>query len=91
VCVIKAWSVISGFRHQVDEICALLEYYAAQSRNAIPTFWESLSVPSSRVKKRRYGITTLQSVISQKRADLKTRRFEIDGKYSTHEKDEKCA
>jgi len=29
VCVIKARSMISGFRHQVDEICALLGYYAA--------------------------------------------------------------
>jgi len=83
--------MISGFRPQVDEIFAVLGYYAAQSGNAITTFWESLSDPSLRVTKRRYGITTLHSVISQKSADLKTRRFEIDGKYSTHEKDEKCA
>ena len=29
VCVIKAWDMISGFRPHVDEICALLGYYAA--------------------------------------------------------------
>jgi hypothetical protein len=43
--------VLSGFRHDVDEICALLGYYAALSRTSVLTFRDNLSVPSSRVKK----------------------------------------
>jgi hypothetical protein len=43
--------VISGFRRDVTEICALLEYYAAMSGSSVPTFRDNLSVPSSRVKK----------------------------------------
>jgi hypothetical protein len=45
-------SVISGFRCEVDENCALLGYYAAYSGNALPTFRDNLSVPSSRVNNR---------------------------------------
>ena len=33
-----------------NEICALLEYYAASSSNPLPTFRDNVSVPSSRVK-----------------------------------------
>ena len=33
------------------EIRALLGFYAAYSGNPLPTFWDNLSVPSSRVKK----------------------------------------
>jgi len=40
-CVAKVWS----------EICNLLRCYAAQSSNSLPTFWDSLSVPSSGVKR----------------------------------------
>jgi len=43
--------VISGFRRKVDEICCLLGYYAANSSNSLSTFRDSLSVPSSRIKK----------------------------------------
>jgi hypothetical protein len=43
--------VISGFRHDVDEICALLGYYIALSGSSVPTFRDNLSVPSPRVKK----------------------------------------
>jgi hypothetical protein len=43
--------VISGFRRDIDEICALLGYYAALSGNSAPTCRDNLSVPSSRVKK----------------------------------------
>jgi hypothetical protein len=42
--------MISGFRRDVNEICALLGCYAAQSGDSVPTFGENLSVPSSRVK-----------------------------------------
>jgi hypothetical protein len=44
------YSVISYFRSDVDEICALLGYYAASSGNFLPTFQNNLSVPSARVK-----------------------------------------
>jgi len=36
--------VISGFRHEVDENCALLGYYAASSSNFVPTFRDNLLV-----------------------------------------------
>jgi hypothetical protein len=44
-------SVISGFRRHVDDICALLGYYAALNGNPLPTFRDNLSVPPTRVKK----------------------------------------
>ena len=43
--------MISGFRREVDENCALLGYYAARSVNYLPTFRDNLSVPSSRTLK----------------------------------------
>jgi hypothetical protein len=43
--------VISGFRRDVHEICALLGYYIALSGSSVPTFRDNLSVPSLRVKK----------------------------------------
>jgi len=42
--------VISGFRRDIDEICALLGHYAAYSGNFLPKFRDNLSAPSSRVK-----------------------------------------
>jgi hypothetical protein len=42
--------MISRFRREVDENCALLGYYAESSGNSLPTFHDNLSVPSSRVK-----------------------------------------
>jgi hypothetical protein len=47
----KALVLISGFRCDVDEICALLGYYAASCCNCLPTFRGNVSVPSSRVKR----------------------------------------
>jgi hypothetical protein len=41
--------VISGFRHELDENCALLGCYAASSGNLLPTFRVNLSVQSSGV------------------------------------------
>jgi len=43
--------MISGFRHEVDENCALLEYYAVSSGNSLLTFQDNLSVPSYPKKK----------------------------------------
>jgi hypothetical protein len=37
--------VISGFRREVAENCALLGYDAAMNGNFIPTFRDNLSVP----------------------------------------------
>jgi hypothetical protein len=39
--------VISGFRRDDDEICALLGYYAVSSDKPLPTFRDSVSVPPS--------------------------------------------
>jgi hypothetical protein len=35
-------SLISGFRRHVDEICALLGYYAASCGNCLPTFRDNV-------------------------------------------------
>jgi hypothetical protein len=43
--------VISGFRCDADEICALLGYSAALSGNPLPMIQDNVSVPSSRVEK----------------------------------------
>jgi uracil phosphoribosyltransferase len=59
-------SSISGFRRDVDEICALLGYYAASSDNHLPTFQDNVSVPSSGVKKSYF--MTLEDVSDTNRA-----------------------
>jgi hypothetical protein len=41
-------SVISGFRRQVDDSCALQGDYADSSGNLLPTFRDNRAVPSSR-------------------------------------------
>jgi hypothetical protein len=53
----KSWGTIketvvlvSGFRREAPEICALLGYYAASSGKFLPTFRNNLSVPSSGLK-----------------------------------------
>ena len=83
----KYWNllcVISGFRCEVDENCALLGCYTTISDNSFPTFRDNLSVPSSSVTgcllgpwrwgqvvaKHRQGISTTRCVIAQKSAVL---------------------
>jgi hypothetical protein len=39
-------SVASGFRRNVDEICALLGRYSVSSGNLLPTFRDNISVPT---------------------------------------------
>ena len=39
--------LFSGFRREVGENCALLDYYAANGGNSVPTFRDSRSIPSS--------------------------------------------
>jgi hypothetical protein len=53
--------VISGFRREVYENCALLGYYAASSGNSLPTFRNNPLVPSSRV----IGFLTLDDWIDR--------------------------
>jgi len=53
--------VISGFRREVDENCALLGCYAANSGNTIPTFRDNLSMehisfPEISVRKYHYTL-----------------------------------
>jgi hypothetical protein len=48
-------SVISDFRRDADEICALLGYNGASSGHPLPTLRDDVSVPSSRVKKSEKG------------------------------------
>jgi hypothetical protein len=43
--------MISSFRRYVDEICALLGYFAASTDNPLPTFRDNASVPSSGASK----------------------------------------
>jgi hypothetical protein len=42
--------VISGYPRGVDEICAILGFYATCNGSFLPTFRVNISVPSSRVK-----------------------------------------
>jgi len=48
--IVTPTCVISGFRHEVAENCALLVCYAAISGDFLPTFRDNLSVPFSRLK-----------------------------------------
>jgi hypothetical protein len=43
-------ALVSGFCCDVDDICALVGYYAASCNNCILTFQDHVSVPSSRIK-----------------------------------------
>jgi hypothetical protein len=42
--------MISGFRSEADDSCALLGCYTASGNNCLPTFLDNLSVPSTRVR-----------------------------------------
>jgi len=48
----------SGFRREVAENCALLGYYTAGRGSSLPTFRDSVSVPSSRVENPTIGFST---------------------------------
>jgi hypothetical protein len=53
-------SVISGFRRNVDEIYALLGYYAAPNGKPLPTFRYNVSVPSWRISAASLDFLTLE-------------------------------
>ena len=76
-------SVISSLRCGLNEICAVLGFYAALNASLLATFRDKLSIISSRVShsdswrwdrwvgpKRRYEITILRCVQSPNSADL---------------------
>ena len=46
----KLQCVISNFRREVADNCALLGYYGTGGGNSLPTFRDNLSVPASRVE-----------------------------------------
>jgi hypothetical protein len=48
--------MISDFRREGDEDSTLLRYYAESSGNSLPTFWDNLSVPSSKVRNYHYSL-----------------------------------
>lgn len=67
---------ISGFRDDVNEICAILLFYSAWRGISIPTFRDNQPFPSlymgpTGCPKRRYESTTLRWVKSQNAADLR--------------------
>jgi len=62
--------MISGFRREVGEICAYLEYYVPHGGKSLPTFRDNLTVPSSRVKQLRKTHRGVLCVISCFRCEI---------------------
>ena len=52
--------MVSNFRREVDENCALLGCYAASSGNFLPMFRDNISVPSTRLKSKDQESLTLE-------------------------------
>jgi hypothetical protein len=52
--------MIAGFRRKLEEICALLGYYAAYDGNSLPMFLNNLSVLSSRNKTLSAAVTVIR-------------------------------
>ena len=50
-------------RIKLDENCALLRSYAAISANLLPTFWDNLSIPSSRGRESRKNKTNNDNAV----------------------------
>jgi hypothetical protein len=50
----------AGFHRQLDEICALLGYYAAYDGNSLLKFRNNLSVPSSMIKTLSAAVTIIR-------------------------------
>jgi hypothetical protein len=65
--------VISGFRRDVNEICALLGYYAALCGGYVATFRDKLSVPSSKVKKSKKKKTLEDFLTPEYVTDMRSR------------------
>jgi len=54
----------AGFRREVDEISALMGYYAEYSDYSLPTFRDSLSVPSSKDQEIQEGKKRIQDYLT---------------------------
>jgi hypothetical protein len=65
--------VISVFRLEVDEMCALLGRYATYGGNSLPTFRDNLSVPSSRGKVGKNYHYTLSNILQECRSEVSMR------------------
>jgi hypothetical protein len=56
----QSYRVISGFRRDADEICALLGYYAASNGNPLPTLRDNVSKSAHNTpEQRRYQSYTV--------------------------------
>jgi hypothetical protein len=58
--------VVSFIRHEGDEVCTILRYYAAHSGNYLPTFRDNLCVP----EERRYRTDRLSRNVSSYQSTL---------------------
>ena len=81
----KPYTLISGFRRELDEICTLLGYYTALKGSPVPTFRDNLSVPSSMVKKTKKKIvrnyhSTLRNIPEESRSQSQDSLCEIYGR-----------
>jgi hypothetical protein len=68
----------SGFRHDVEEICAFLGYYAAWTGNSVQTFRDNLSVPSSRGRKSEEKAFFLDFLTLEDRTDRLSRNVSTE-------------
>jgi len=62
--------VISGFRHDADELCALMASYAPLFGNSVPVFRDTLSIPFSRVRLPKRNLNYLTSINGTDRLSL---------------------
>jgi len=60
--------VISSFRREEDENCALLSCYTASSGDSLPTFRDSLSVPTSGVHFLDFWLTKMRPLVCPERS-----------------------
>ena len=68
--------MISGFCHDINEICALLGFYKAQSGNPVPTFQDNLLVPLSSGKRL---VSNYQSTLHKNPEERRFHKFESFG------------
>ena len=62
--------VILGFCHNLNKVFSLLGFYVALIASELPRFWDSVSVPSSRVKKSTNYQSTLHNIPEEQRPPL---------------------
>ena len=57
---IRIKRLISTSCREAEDNCAILDHYVASSVNSLPTFRDSLSAPSTRVKNPLFGFLILK-------------------------------